>query len=121
MSFREHLQDVCKAVDGAVACSLMGVDGIEVDTHLAGEAAGIADLKSLLVEYSSVFLRAREAADAQEAGGMDELSLHTDKLVTVARLVSPDYFMVVALTPQGNYGKARYLLRITAPKVKSEL
>jgi len=56
-----------------------------------------------------------------QAGGVDELSLHTDKLVAVARLVSPDYFMVVALKPEGNYGKARYLLRITAPKVRSEL
>jgi predicted regulator of Ras-like GTPase activity (Roadblock/LC7/MglB family) len=119
MSFREHLQDVCKGVDGAVACSLMGVDGIEVDTHLASE--GELDLKSLLVEYSSVFRSAREAADVHQAGGLAEVCINTDKLVTVARLVSPDYFMVVALTPDGNYGKARYLLRITAPKVRAEL
>ncbi len=119
MSFREHLQTVCDGVDGALACSLMGVDGIEVDTHLAGPAK--LDLKSLLVEYSSVFRSAREAAEAQRAGLVDEISLHTGQVVTVARLVSPDYFMVVALTPEGNYGKARYLLRVTAPKVRSEL
>jgi hypothetical protein len=29
--------------------------------------------------------------------------------------------MVVALTPEGNFGKARYLLRVTAPKLKAEL
>jgi predicted regulator of Ras-like GTPase activity (Roadblock/LC7/MglB family) len=120
MSFREHLESVCTRVDGAVACSLMAVDGIEVDTHVVADAEGL-DLKSLLVEYSNVFRSAREAADAQQAGGMDELALHTDKLVAVARLVSPDYFMVVALRPAGNYGKARYLLRITAPKVRAEL
>jgi predicted regulator of Ras-like GTPase activity (Roadblock/LC7/MglB family) len=119
MSFREHLQDVCTNVDGAVACSLMGVDGIEVDTLLAGDAD--LDLKSLLVEYSSVFRNARDAADVHQAGGVSEVSINTDKLFTVARLVSPDYFMVVALKPEGNYGKARYLLRITAPKVRSEL
>ncbi|HEX8908290.1 MAG TPA: hypothetical protein VF805_03760 [Anaeromyxobacteraceae bacterium] len=119
MSFREHLQTVCEGVDGALACSLMGVDGIEVDTHLTGPAK--VDLKSLLVEYSGVFRSAREAAEVHQAGGVAELSLHTDQVVTVARLISPDYFMVVALTPEGNYGKARYLLRITAPKVRSEL
>ena len=43
------------------------------------------------------------------------------KLLTIARLVSPEYFMVLAMKPEGNYGKARYLLRVTAPKVKSEL
>jgi predicted regulator of Ras-like GTPase activity (Roadblock/LC7/MglB family) len=120
MSFRDHLQDVCSGVDGAIACSLMGVDGIEVDTHLSG-GAGVADLKSLLIEYSSVFRSARDAAEVHQAGDIAEVSINTEKLVTVARLVSPDYFMVVALTPEGNYGKARYLLRITAPKVRSEL
>jgi predicted regulator of Ras-like GTPase activity (Roadblock/LC7/MglB family) len=119
MGFREHLQEVCAGVDGAVACSLMGVDGIEVDTLLVGEPD--VDVKSLLVEYSNLFRNARDAAGVHEAGGIAELSVHTERLLTVARLVSPEYFMAVALRPEGNLGKARYLLRITAPKVKSEL
>lgn len=119
MSFREHLQHVCNSVDGAVACSLMGVDGIEVDT--AVHDGGELDLKSLLVEYSGVLRGAREAAETHAAGGVAELSISTEKLTAVARLVSPEYFMVVALTPGGNVGKARYLLRVTAPKLLSEL
>jgi predicted regulator of Ras-like GTPase activity (Roadblock/LC7/MglB family) len=119
MGFREHLQDVCKSCEGALACSLMGVDGIEVDTHLEGGAE--FDVKSLLIEYSGLLRSAREAAEAHEAGGVAELSIHTDKLLTVARLVSPEYFMMVALAPDGNVGKARYLLRVTAPKLLAEL
>ena len=118
MSFRHHLEGVCQGVDGAVACSLMGVDGIEVETHVV---PGAKLEKSLLVEYSGVLRTARDAAAENEAGGLAEFSVNTDQIVTVARVVSPDYFMVVALTPEGNYGKARYLLRITAPKVKAEL
>lgn len=119
MSFREHLEQVCRSVDGAVACSLMGVDGIEVDTHVSGGAD--VDLKSLLVEYSGVLRSAREAAEVHEAGGVAEIAIGTDKLLAVVRTVSPEYFMVVALTPDGNFGKARYLLRVTAPKLRSEL
>jgi predicted regulator of Ras-like GTPase activity (Roadblock/LC7/MglB family) len=119
MSFREHLEEVCRRVDGAVACSLMGVDGIEVDTHL--QDGGELDVKSLLVEYSGVLRSAREAAEAHAAGGVGEISISTDKLMAVARIVSPEYFMVVALTPDGNVGKARYLLRVTAPKLRAEL
>jgi predicted regulator of Ras-like GTPase activity (Roadblock/LC7/MglB family) len=119
MSFREHLEDVCRSVDGAVACSLMGVDGIEVDTHV--QDGGEVDVKSLLVEYSGVLRSAREAAEAHEAGGVAEIAISTDKLMAVARIVSPEYFMVVALTPDGNVGKARYLLRVTAPKLRAEL
>jgi predicted regulator of Ras-like GTPase activity (Roadblock/LC7/MglB family) len=122
MSFREHLEQVCRDVDGAIACSLMGVDGIEVDTHLDARAAGAElDLKSLLVEYSAVFRSAREAAAAHEAGGVAEVAISTDKITAVARQVSPEYFMVVALQPGGNLGKARFLLRVTAPKLGSEL
>src|SRR5512132_2545673 len=119
MGFREHLEEVVRNVDGAVACSLMGVDGIEVDTHVDG--GGDLDLKSLLVEYSGVLRSAREAAEAHQAGGVDEISISTERLRAVVRVVTPEYFMVVALAPSANVGKARYLLRVTAPKLKAEL
>lgn len=120
MSFRQHLQDVCQGVEGAVACSLMGLDGIEVDSWVA-EVPPELGLASLLVEYSGVLRTLREAVQANHAGELSEMSIKTDRLVTVARVVSPDYFMAVALQPEGNQGKARYLLRIAAPKVKVEL
>jgi predicted regulator of Ras-like GTPase activity (Roadblock/LC7/MglB family) len=119
MGFREHLQDVVRSVEGAVACSLMGMDGIEVDTHLT--ESGEVDVGSLLVEYSTLLRSAREAAETHAAGGVSELCVQTDRLITVARVVSPEYFMVVALKPDGNFGKARYLLRVTAPRLRSEL
>jgi predicted regulator of Ras-like GTPase activity (Roadblock/LC7/MglB family) len=123
MGFREHLQDVVARVDGAVACTLMGMDGIEVDTHLAEGAAGEErpDLRTLLVEYSSLFRLAREAAETHRAGALQELSIQTSGVLTVARLVTPEYFMAVALKPDGNFGKARYMLRVTAPKLEAEL
>lgn len=119
MGFREHLEEVCRRVEGALACSLMGVDGIEVDAHVVDGAE--LDVKNLLVEYSGIFRSAREAAETHAAGGVAELSIQTDRVLTVARLVTPEYFMVVALAPDGNFGKARYLLRVTAPKLRSEL
>jgi predicted regulator of Ras-like GTPase activity (Roadblock/LC7/MglB family) len=119
MGFREHLQDVCRGVDGALACSLMGMDGIEVDTHVQADSS--IDVKSMMVEMTGILRTAREAAEAHAAGGLSEFSVGTDRLVTLGRLLSPDYFMVVALAPGGNQGKARYLLRVTAPLVLAEL
>jgi hypothetical protein len=49
------------------------------------------------------------------------MSINTEKLVTLIRLVSPDYFLALTLKPDGNHGKGRYVLRITAPKVRAEL
>ncbi len=119
MGFREHLQAVCRGVDGALACSLMGMDGIEVDTHVQTDTP--IDVKSMMVEMTGILRTAREAAHTHEAGGLAEFSVGTDRLLTVGRILSPDYFMVVALAPEGNQGKARYLLRVTAPRVLAEL
>jgi predicted regulator of Ras-like GTPase activity (Roadblock/LC7/MglB family) len=120
MSFSKHLKDVCQGLDGAVACSLVGLDGIEVETYLAEGLAG-GDLKSLMVEYSGLVRAAREAARAHGGGELAELAVGSDELVIVARLVSPDYVIILAFRPEGNYGKARYLLRIAAPQVRAEL
>jgi predicted regulator of Ras-like GTPase activity (Roadblock/LC7/MglB family) len=120
MGFREHLQQVCLDVEGAVACTLMANDGIEVDSHVAAENAGV-DVRSLLVECSALMRSAKEAAETHEAGGLSEFSFSTDKLTAVARPVSPEYFLVVALRPEANQGKARWLLRMAAPKVRAEL
>ena len=120
MGFREHLEEICQKVEGAVACSLMGSDGIEVDTHLV-EEGGEVDFRTLLVEYSGLMRNARDAAEASAAGGVAEVSLLTERMIVVARVVSPEYFLVVALRPDGNFGKARYYLRVTAPKLLAEL
>jgi len=119
MGFREHLQEVCRSLDGSIACSLMGMDGIEVETHV--QANGGVDVPSLLVELTGVVRSARDAAETHQAGGVSEFSVSTDRLVTVGRIVSPDYFMILALRPEANQGKARFLLRITAPRVLAEL
>ena len=121
MSFRAHLQEICDQVEGAVACSLMAADGIEVETHVAAPDAAAMDLRALLVELSGLCRTAAEAARSNQAGGLDELGVSTEKLTAVARVVSPDYLLIVALRPGANQGKARYLLRVTAPKVKAEL
>jgi predicted regulator of Ras-like GTPase activity (Roadblock/LC7/MglB family) len=120
MGFREHLQQVVQSVEGAVACSLMGTDGIEVDTHLREEEVGL-DVRTLLVEYSTLLRNVKDASDAHQAGAVVELCVQTERLLTVTRLVSPEYLLVVALQPDGNFGKARYMLRVTAPKLLAEL
>jgi hypothetical protein len=49
MGFREHLEGVVGSVDGSVACSVMGFDGIAVETlqpDARAEAAASLDLQA---------------------------------------------------------------------------
>lgn len=121
MSFLSHLEAAVKQVDGAVACSIMGYDGISVETHTVGSAMEDLDLNVAWIEFANLLNQLKGAVELLKTGGMTEVSINTEKVLTLVRMVTPEYFLVMALKPEGNYGKARYVLRLTVPKVKAEL
>ena len=120
MSFLTHLESVVSQVDGALACSVMGFDGIAVETHQK-EASADLELSTAWVEFANILNQVKGAAELLKTGAVTELSINSEKVITLMRMVSPEYFIVLALSPTGNYGKGRYVLRMTAPKVKAEL
>jgi predicted regulator of Ras-like GTPase activity (Roadblock/LC7/MglB family) len=120
MSFRTHLESVVNQVDGALACSVMGFDGIAVETYQREEAAEL-ELNGAWVEYANLLSQLRQAAETLKTGTVQEVSVNSEKVLTLMRLVSPEYFLVLALQADGNYGKGRYVLRVTAPKIHAEL
>jgi predicted regulator of Ras-like GTPase activity (Roadblock/LC7/MglB family) len=120
MSFRTHLESVVNQVDGALACSIMGFDGIAVDT-LQKDAAAELELQAAWVEYANVLSQLKSAAELLKTGAVAEVSVNTERVLTLMRMVTPEYFLVLALRAEGNYGKGRYVLRITAPRIKAEL
>jgi hypothetical protein len=42
-------------------------------------------------------------------------------MTTVIRMLTETYFLTLTLRPEGNLGKARFLMRTTAPKLLAEL
>ena len=124
MGFRETLEEVVGSVSGSVACSVMGFDGIAVETHQPDARAEVAaelDLSAALVEYGNLLGQLKNAAQTLKTGAVAEISVNTEKIMTIMRMVNPDYYVVLALTPDGNYGKGRYALRIAAPRLAKEL
>jgi predicted regulator of Ras-like GTPase activity (Roadblock/LC7/MglB family) len=120
MGFSEHLSQIVKSVDGAVAASVMGFDGIAVETEMTSLADGL-ELTTAWVEYANVLNQLKVAVQGLKTGPMSELAVNSERLLTLVRMVNKDYFLVLGLLPSGNYGKGRYLLRITAPKLALEL
>jgi predicted regulator of Ras-like GTPase activity (Roadblock/LC7/MglB family) len=120
MGFREDLEAICGRVQGAYAASLMGFDGIAIETAQVAPPAGL-ELQSLMIEYSGILSQVRQAAESLQMGKASEVSIRTEKLVAVARPLTPDYFVLLALAPEGNVGRARYELRVAAPKLVAQL
>jgi predicted regulator of Ras-like GTPase activity (Roadblock/LC7/MglB family) len=56
-----------------------------------------------------------------DAGDTREVSIKSDRVTTLIRVLNDSYFVALTLRPDGNLGKARYLLRVLAPKLVGEL
>ena len=120
MSFREHIQMIAEGVPGAVTCTVMGVDGIAIDSFERGGAK--VDVPTLLAEYSSAVQQLRRGAAQQpETGRIEELVVNSSNLTAVMRLLTEEYFLAVVLNDSSYLGKARYLMRVRAPFILKEL
>ena len=84
MGFKEDLEQICGKVEGSFAASLMGFDGIAIETVEVKRPDGI-ELTTLLIEYSSILSQVRQAAETLQMGKASEVSIRTEKLVAVAR------------------------------------
>jgi len=116
--FGAKLKETVEGVAGGRAAILMGFDGIPVD-QFAGDPE--QDIETLGMEFSVLLKEVCKAAEALEAGAAEELTVRTEKLSTILRVVNDEYFVALALAPDGNLGKARYLLRMIAPEFAREL
>ncbi len=119
MTFRENLEVIRAGLPETYFVTLMDRDGISVDA-LSGPESGI-DLNACLVEFSNVFSQLERSSEQLAIGNVNELVVRSDKLCTVIHRVGDEYFLALALPPSGNSGKARYLLRMCAPKMLVEL
>jgi predicted regulator of Ras-like GTPase activity (Roadblock/LC7/MglB family) len=117
--FKSILREVVENADGAIAGILMGFDGITVDSF-ANEGSGV-DMETIGSEYSQVLQQVKQAAQMLELGNAKEVAVQAEHMTTLIRLINDEYFVAVAIKPNGNLGKARYLLRTQALKLLEHL
>src|SRR4051794_33137294 len=117
--FRENLQKIVDRLDGAVAGILMGFDGISVDSY--ERTPGGPDIQTVGMELAHVISQVRRASQALEVGGLREVMVKAENLVVLVQVLNEEYFVACAIRPDANAGKARYLLRLLAPQIQSEL
>ena len=117
--FKEALRDVVEHTQGGLAGLLMGFDGIAVESHVRDRAD--VNIETIGMELSVVLKGLMHAVESVQAGAAQEVAVQAEKLTLIVRVLNSDYFLALALAPDGNYGKARFLLRLAAPKILSAL
>ena len=106
--FSNILQRIVEETGGGIGAVLMGYDGIAIDQFFSPDEE--LDLHMVVVEYSNVLKEIRKTAEILSLGEMEEISIRTDRLIFVIRMLNDDYFVALVIDRDGNFGKGRYLM-----------
>ncbi|MBI5526587.1 MAG: hypothetical protein HY897_09645 [Deltaproteobacteria bacterium] len=121
MAFRDEITRVCESVEGGVLCTLMSFDGIPVDTFERPEASSRLNIATLVAEIANA---ANQLKGTLVGGGFQapgELTVTLGNCSVILRSINDEYFVALAIERGGNFGKGRYLLRVSAPRIGEEL
>ena len=116
--FAEILRKLVDNVDGGIAAVIMGLDGIPVEQYVRQNSV---DVNTVAMEFSFILAQIKKAGDSLQVGGLEELTVKAQRLLLVCRMISPQYFVAVAMSPEGNFGKARFLARMAQPNLVAQL
>jgi predicted regulator of Ras-like GTPase activity (Roadblock/LC7/MglB family) len=116
--FKETLQGVVEGTQGGLAGLLMDFEGIPLESYAKD---GDFDIEAVGAEASVVVKAIQRATVMLDAGETREVAIQSEKMATLIRVINNDYFVAVTLAPDANLGKARFLLRVAAPKLREEL
>ncbi len=117
--FAETLKKIVDNLDGGIAAVIMGLDGIPVETYV--RQIDKVDVNTVAMEFSFILGQVRKAGDSLQVGSLEELSVKAQRLFLVCRMISPQYFVAIAMAPEGNFGKARFLARLATPSLVAQL
>ena len=117
MSFRDVLQGIRDRVEGTLAVSLIGLDGISVE-KLHGEKV---PLDVMGAEFGSFIKSVRLSNTELNTGEILQFSLVTEKYIAFVSEVTPEYYVLLVLKPDGNYGRARFELTRAKQLLRDEL
>jgi len=117
MAFADILKEVVHGTDGALGALVVGVDGIPVEEFSISKDI---DLQSMTVEYATLLKEIERGSQASQLGSTKEVTVVADKALIMLRRLTEEYFMVLIIRPDGNFGKGRFLLRMSVPKLLKE-
>ena len=124
MSFASILQEIVDECGGGLAAALMGADGLPIEqVEASGEVREPLDneVDVLGVEFGRILDEVRKASDSVGGGGLEEVSVRLAQFWVLMRMVDDETYLVLAIEPEGNAGKARFLMRRQLMALREEL
>ena len=118
MIFGDIIKGVVEGVAGFGGV-IMDKDGIALETYTRGKPQ--LDIQTIGVEFAGILNTIRKTSEVMRSGNLQEIAVNTENSSIIVRSLNEDYFFALAIAPEGNFGKARYLMRLAAPKIIEQL
>lgn len=119
--FKEVLHKAMNNTEGCFAVLIMGTDGIAVERVWQKAGSEQASIDIAATEYTLLLKNANRINGDLKIGKLREMTVTTEKAVFIMRFVGQDYFLAMALSPEGNFGRARYELQCAELVLEKEL
>jgi predicted regulator of Ras-like GTPase activity (Roadblock/LC7/MglB family) len=116
--FKDTLRRIADRVEGARGVSLIGLDGIPIDSV---EIDRDVPLDSVAAELTAFAKSLSVSRMDSETGEVDQFAVITDRAILLLSAVTKEYFLLVILRRDGNLGRARFELRKAALTLEKEL
>jgi predicted regulator of Ras-like GTPase activity (Roadblock/LC7/MglB family) len=112
------LSRITNHIEGSLALSLVGRDGMPVESVSSDPDLDLEVLAAeLIAQVRAITDNHRELG----VGDVQQLSVMTDRLTLMVSSVAADYYLLLVLGPEGNYGRARFELRRARLLLEGEL
>lgn len=115
--FKEVLQGIRDRVEGALAVSLIGLDGIAVESIQSDSVP----LDIMGAEFGGFVKSVRLSNTDLDTGDVLQFALVTEKYITFLSAITPEYYVLLVMGPDGNYGRARFELAKAKHLLRDEL
>ena len=116
--FKSTLDGILSRVEGLRAASIIGTDGIALQT--VGEYPQ-SNLDGIAAEFTAFAKSIRVSNTELGSGDLEQFSVITDHTVTLLSSLTPDYFLLLVLGREGNFGRARFETKKARAVLESEL
>ena len=110
MGFTDTLSGIANKIEGCAAVVILGIDGIPIERHVKDPDTSL-DIETVATEFTTLVRRSMRTASDTELGDMREMIFATDAMSFLLRPITSEYFLLLALNPDGNVGRARFELR----------
>lgn len=111
MVFADLLKQIVNRVDGAVGALIMGLDGIAIEQQIVDAERYDNRLSMIAAAYATLLRNSMRTSSDVGVGQLQEMSVISGNMMLVIKLINPEYFLLIALDPNGNMGRARFELR----------